>query len=114
MYYCPGSAKGFITSRMREIYRKYPPEAKKYTPRLKKQGLLAHWIGNTTTGCHAHNKEVMLGLWLGWLCGNLRQGVHMLVHLSASNTSSLAIAKIRYRATARSKGTFICARLDMQ
>jgi hypothetical protein len=33
LYYCTGSAKGYITSRMREIYRRYPVELKKYKPR---------------------------------------------------------------------------------
>ncbi|XP_047133363.1 uncharacterized protein LOC105849469 [Hydra vulgaris] len=36
LYYSPGSSKGFLTNRFREIYRQYPAEQKKYRPRSNK------------------------------------------------------------------------------
>ncbi|XP_050413562.2 uncharacterized protein LOC126828024 [Patella vulgata] len=33
LYYCPGAGKGFITNRMREIYRRYDKSQKKYKAR---------------------------------------------------------------------------------
>ncbi|XP_065645960.1 uncharacterized protein LOC136076574 [Hydra vulgaris] len=36
LYYCPGTLKGFLTNRFREIYRRYPADIKKYSSRNKK------------------------------------------------------------------------------
>ncbi|XP_065671451.1 uncharacterized protein LOC136089408 isoform X2 [Hydra vulgaris] len=36
LYYCPGTSKGFLTNRFREIYRRYPADIKKYSSRNKK------------------------------------------------------------------------------
>ncbi|XP_065679973.1 uncharacterized protein LOC105846963 isoform X2 [Hydra vulgaris] len=36
LYYCPGTSKGFLTNRFREIYRCYSADVKKYCSRSKK------------------------------------------------------------------------------